>query len=174
MARRRAFDHELLRRLMVEHPDWSDERYRQILEDDNRRRGEGTVPLKLGTVQSEMSRSRLMLKSRGVTVPWRGATYTFYMPPPHTVPDEYQNATEFRYLRHLEAHENGVMPTTESGRKMRSQAINWANQTMNVEKCLIDLTGDGQPIKRHPVAGERDSTGRPVVIAAWMLPRWRA
>ena len=56
MARPRAFDHDALKRLALDHPEWSDERYAEILTQHNRASDPDAPAVSVNTVSSVLHR----------------------------------------------------------------------------------------------------------------------
>lgn len=175
MARPRAFDHEQLKRLVTEHPDWSNDRYAEILTAAKRQEDPRAEEVKADSVASVISRKRDTWRLRGSEIPNRWVTYGDFLPPGGTVAAAYKNATELRYLRELAKHARGEHPAPDEASKvkLRQSALNWRDGILADGKLILDLDAKGKPIYRIPSKHERDNRGRPLALAAWMLPGWR-
>ena len=162
MARPRALDHELLRRLVTEHPEWPDTRYAEIL------------GAKVNTVSSVIHRRRDTWRRQGAPVSDRLVTYRDFMPPAGLVAEDYKNATIMRYLRELAKDAQGNHPEADETSKvrLRQSALNWRDRLL-ADGQIVDLSVNGEPLERYATKHERDSDGRPLAIAAWLLPGWR-
>lgn len=162
MTRPRAFDHELLRQLVTEHPHWSDERYAEVL---------GT---NANTVSSVIHRKRDTWRRQGAPVPDRLVTYQDFMPPAGAVAVEHKNDTIMRYLRELGKEARGDRPATGevSKYRLRLSAVNWRDRLLSAGQ-IADLDTHGVPIERYATRQERNDDGTPKAVAAWLLPGWR-
>lgn len=173
MAKQRAFDHEALKRLVFEHPDWSDSDYARVLTSINRQDDPAAPDVKTPSVSSTLSRKRDTWEAQaGETIPSRLVPLGEYMPPYNTIAAEHRNDTEIRYLREIAKHSRGDRPKEEWKLQLRNQALNWLDGMIAAGQ-LMDLDPHGGPIKRYASASERNSDGTSKVIAAWMLPGWR-
>lgn len=174
MARPRTLDQELLRRLATEHPDWSDARYAEILTERKRQEDPSAEAVNVNTVSSVLHRKRNAWRRNGAEIPNRYVTYGDFLPPGGTVAGKYKNATELRYLRELAKDARGEHPhpAEVSKVKLRISALNWRDKTL-ASGQILDLSVHGEPFYRFPTKHERDKEGRPLALAAWMLPGWR-
>jgi hypothetical protein len=168
MARQRAFDHDELKRLVLVHPELPDERYAEILTDHNRASNPSAPAVNANTVSSVLHR-----KGAAWGVPDRRVEYADLLPPAGSVSPRHKNHTFLRYLRELAKEDRGeAAPDTESGRKLRTSALNWRDDMM-ARGGIVDIDLYGEPIIRHPVKSERDADGRPLALVAWAIPGWR-
>jgi len=167
MARQRAFDYDVLKRLALDHPEWSDERYAEMLTQHNRASNPNAPAVNVNTVASVLSR-----KGAAWGVPNRWVTYTELLPPAGLVSPAHKNSTILRYLRALAQEGRGEKPDTESGRKLRASALNWRDDTM-ARGSIVDIDIHGKPIIRHAVKSELNADGTPEALCAWMLPGWK-
>lgn len=175
MARPRAFDHELLRQLVTQHPEWTDDRYAQILTEHNQRDDPRAGAVNVNSVSAVIHRKKDAWRRHGSEIPSRYVTYGDFMPPGGTVAAVHKNATELRYLRELAKDARGEHPDPNevSKVKLRLSALNWRDGILAEGKLILDLDANGKPIYRIPSKHERDNEGRPLALAAWMLPGWR-
>lgn len=174
MARPRSLDHELLRQLVTEHPDWSDASYAEKLTERKRQEDPNAAAVNVNTVASVIHRKGDAWRRNGSNIPNRWVTYGEFMPPGGTVAAEHKNATELRYLRELAKHARGDHPSPDEASKvkLRLSALNWRDKTL-ASGQILDLSAKGEPFYRFPTKHERDNEGRPLALAAWMLPGWR-
>jgi hypothetical protein len=163
MGRERAFDHDLLKRLVLAHPDWTDERYAEILTEHNRATNPSAPAVRVNTVGSVLYRNRAAWG-----VPNRWVTYTELLPPAGVLSPKHKNCTILRYLRALAADARGEKPDTESGRRLLASALRW-RRDIETAGMIVDIDITGKPIVRHPVKSELNGHGKPRALVAWML-----
>lgn len=169
----RAFDHDLLKRLFIEHPTWPSFRFAEALTADNRRKNPAAGFVKVATVDSAISRLRPVWEDEeGVTLGKRNLVYEEIAPPPDTLSADCKLYTQMRYLRHVAAEARGIYPDAESERLTRRQALRWAERC-HERRILVDLTPDGEPFERLARPDELDSNGSLISLAAWKIPGWR-
>lgn len=169
----RAFDHDLLKQLFMEHPVWPSFRFAEALTADNRRKDPASPVVKVATVDSAISRLRQTWEDEeGVTLSKRVQVYEEIAPPPGALASEHKLHTLMRYLRHVARDARGEQPEAESEQRTRSQALKWADRSRN-RRVLVDLTPDGEPFERAARPDELDSQGNLISLAAWKIPGWR-
>jgi hypothetical protein len=159
MARPRSFDHDKLRELAVEHPDWNVERLCDELGGANPR-----------TVRAALTRMR----KSGEDIPLL-YNRSPVMPPWGTIAAKHDRDTIVRYLQELGRRERGENPGPDeiNWRFLRQVAENWEEKTLSAGK-IVDILPGGRPQVVDAIPGQRDpATGRTKAIAAWLLPGWR-
>jgi hypothetical protein len=167
MARPRAFDHDALKRLALDHPEWPDERYAEILTQHNRASNPDAPAVNVNTVASVLSR-----KGAAWGVPNRWVTYIELLPPAGLVSSVHKNDTIMRYLRELAHEGRGEKPDTESGHKLRASALSWRDDIV-ARGGIVDIDIHGKPIVRHPVKSELNADSTPKALCAWLFPGWK-
>lgn len=174
MAGPRAFDHEVLKQLVFDHPDWSDPEYASALTAHNREADPKAPEVKVSTVSSTLSRKREVWQAQaGRVIPSRLVPLSDFMPPLGTIHPEHRNDTDIRYLREFAKQARGLRPREDWQVQFRNQALNRI-EGMLAAGQLLDLDPHGVPITRYATAGERNQDGSSKAIAAWLLPGWRA
>lgn len=166
MTRPRAFDHDELRRLVLAHPEWTDEAYARILTEYNHATDPSAPAVNINSVSSVLSRKRAAWGA-----PNRWVTYTELLPPARILSPKYKNSTMARYLRALAADARGEKPTTESRRKLLSCAQSW-RRDVEAARMIVDIDVSARPIVRRPVKSELGADGKPRALVAWMIPGW--
>jgi hypothetical protein len=172
MPAQRAFDHDLLRRLVTENPELSDYDLKKILDADNVRHGRTEV--NIDTIRSLLSKRR---KDWGIPV--RRPTYDEIRPPRWAAFKQDgtgSESTPYRYLRDQAAVARGTHRRPEGVSvkmaELRRQSTDWL-AWMRRERLVVDLTREGEVIERPAVAGELTPDGGLVSVMAWRVPGWR-
>jgi hypothetical protein len=169
----RAFDHELLKALVLERPDWSDDDYAEALTKDLRETDPTHPPVKRMSVSAVLSRKRSTWERQANRpIPPRLVMYREMLPPTGAVDPRRKNHTILRYIRELAKDARGIPPLdSQWGRQTRQAALHWGDRlALNGE--IADLDSKGFPIVRRAVASEKDVHGNPLAVAAWLLPGW--
>lgn len=174
MGRPRAFDYELLKQLVFDHPDWSDRDFARELTLRQRQDNPKAAEVKVGTVSSTLSRQRdTWEKNAGREIPSRLVPLADFMPPHNTIHAEHRNDTDIRYLREVAKHARGDRPAEDWKVQFRNQALNWMDG-LKASGQLLDLDPKGVPFRRFATAGERNEDGSSKAVAAWLLPGWHS
>jgi len=169
----RAFDHNLLKQLFIDHPDWSTYQFQRELTADNRRKDPSAADVKAVTVDATISRNRSAWEEEaGKALPKRLEFYDEIAPPPGTLASEHKMHTAMRYLRHVAREARGEQPDAETERLTRRQALAWAARMHN-EKTIVDLTPEGEPFTRFARPDELNGHGELISLMAWKVPGWR-
>ena len=168
MSPPRAFDHELLERLMEQNPGWSWHQLTQQLAADNK---EHDLPAPSVDAVSRVGRRIKAANGRS------GGPEVNIAPPPGTLNPDNTNDTIMRYLREMKREAEGHRFDPDKagdagGLKTRKAALGWGAR-MRSERMVADLTADGVPIERAARPEEIDSKGDLVSVMAWMVPGWR-
>lgn len=171
MAYPRACDYDLLKQLVVDHPDWSYPEYKRVLDADNAEHGR--KPIGINRISDIISRSREEWEAEsGRRIPVRIVTRHVSSPPEGTVHPDHKNDSVLRYLRELDARDLGIEPTGDTSVILREQAIRWARR-MREDLTIVDLTSGGAPITRDARTEEVNGKGELIALAAWLVPGWR-
>lgn len=169
MAPPRTFDYDLLKRLIREHPDWTQVRYADILTADVRKRTPGAPRVLPDSVRRVVSQYRDQWQDEGIQVPQRGTLNTDLLPPTGSIAPSQRMTTPLRYLREISKQRRGEEPYTHTEAMMRRQALRWeARNRANRE--IVDVTDHGTVIVRPARADELDDQGNLIELAAWAIP----
>ena len=172
MAPPRAFNYDLLRGLVLGHPNWSTFRYAAALTADNRRRDPHARQVQPATVDSVISRLKAIWEEEeGRRLPRRVPVYDI-APPAGALNSRNKNDTAMKYLRELAQEASGNVPDTVSEVRVRASALNWEKR-MRRDRMVVDLTAAGVPITRPARTEEVNSLGGLVSLMAWKIPGWR-
>lgn len=175
MARPRSFDHEDLKNLLFQHPDWTDAALAAELTTLARTGNPQAPEVNIGTVSSVLSRKRDTWQARaGIVLPDRLVEFRDFSPPVGTLAAAHRNDATIRYIRELAKDARGIHPENGEDWKVyfRSRALRWRDETL-AAGCLVDLDAKGVPFTRSASRAERNPDGSSRAIAAWLLPGWR-
>jgi hypothetical protein len=167
MPGRRAFDWDLLRKLVTNGPTLSDYELAQKLTEDNEANNRDLPPVNKSTVRTVLERNR-----ETWAVPLRNPSWDEVRPPAGTLAPEHDMDTPIRYLRDLAAEKAGVVPSVPQAAELRSSALGWA-QRMRQGRTVVDLDTKGTPVVREARAEELNSKGELISLMAWRVPGWR-
>lgn len=169
VAAQRAFDYDLLRKLITGDPSLTDQQLADALTADNRRRDPNAPEVQKNTVRSVLAKHRKVW-----AVPLRHPAYEEIRPPEGAMKagPEGGMSTPYRYVRDLCAAKAGVEPHSPQMIELRSQSTAWLER-MRLERKVLDLTGEGAVIERPARAEELNSRGEVISVMAWLIPGWR-
>jgi hypothetical protein len=168
MARPRAFDYDLLEKLVTEHPTWPLTALADALWEDNKHADPDAPPVKAVTVASVLTRMRY----QGSDIPIHNKVFGELLPPPGLVASGHTMARPLLLLREIAKERRGEPAKPGDEAKLRGQALRW-EQNLPLMGSIVDLDSAGVPIIRRATAAELGEDGRPAALAAWLLPGWR-
>lgn len=162
MAARRAFDHDKLRQLVYEHPDWTHNQYARVLTDMARADNPNAPPVNPGSVGGVISRNRDNIwPEQGYRV--REVPQTIYSEWIwfQTAP-EYKMNNIMRKLRAIARIRNGV-PVRDRSLVTAAPAF---EQNLRAMRQVVDVTEDGKPYVRDARPDELGEDGELIEIVA--------
>jgi hypothetical protein len=170
MAPQWTFDPELLKQLIVEHPDWSNPQIAEVLTADNAKHGRPAVDP--ARVASAKNRLKARWAAEGVKV--RSLVHRSELVSALTrntgitIPDERmkQDHVYIRYLRVLDRLREGlpVKPPEMADRARRFE------RALRQDKRVVDLREDGEPFLRAAAPWELDSRNELISLVASYRP----
>jgi hypothetical protein len=168
MARTRAFDYDLLEKLVQDDPAWTHASLAAALWEDNKRADPDAPPVNIRTVSSVLTR----LRYQGSDIPLHTKIFDELLPPLGSVADGHAMDRTLLFLREVAKEGRGEEAKPGDEAKLRAQAIRWSHN-LPLMGSIVDLDNAGVPIVRQATAAELGEDGRPAALAAWLLDGWR-
>ena len=173
VPRPRAFDRDLLKRLVFAHPTWSDRQLAEALTAEARKGDPKAPEVNYKTVSVTISRLKPTWEAQaGIKLPTRMVPLLDFMPPANTIHPEHRMDTPIRYMREIAKDARGDRPKEPRQVAFRISALNWRDGTIAAGE-ILDLSSKGVPQIRIANRAEREADGTTKAIAAWLLPGWR-